>query len=115
LTFWLNVWSSAWFIDIGVIAAEQNSGDPHTTGGARFGGRFLYGNESHVFESVFGRAPWPAHLVEEHFKLTSPPISSRLMAFATIMTMSFCSTPYATQSARPEASTKSMFIEMSSV
>jgi hypothetical protein len=30
LTFWLNVWSSAWFMDIGVIAAEQIA---HTAGG----------------------------------------------------------------------------------
>ena len=37
------------------------------------------------------------------------------MPLAKIMTMSAFNTPYATQSARPEASTKSMFIEMSSV
>ena len=49
------------------------------------------------------------------FNHRSPLISTRLMALARTITMSFWMTPYATQSARPDVSTKSMFIERSPV
>ena len=42
-------------------------------------------------------------------------MSVRLMPLAKMMTRSSYSTPYPTQSAKPEPSTKSMFLEMSSV